>query len=186
MSQDQQQLSVEQSRGELEPSCESVEDEAGRLVPVTEAIKYRKRAQAAEKQVAELNEQLTDQQQQRDDLQERLKHASQEMELTQQLVKAGAIDVEVATLLAKKQLKGRGQELQDSRELVESLRRERPYLFGDGPNESAGGLAGPTAGVRSRKSAGTSNLSRMAQRAAQSGSAKDMQEYLRVRRSVRR
>ena len=185
MSQDQQQLSVEQSRGELEPSCESVEDEAGRLVPVTEAIKYRKRAQAAEKQVAELNEQLTDQQQQRDDLQERLKHASQEMELTQQLVKAGAIDVEVATLLAKKQL-GKGErQPQDGKELVECLRRERPYLFAGGSQES-GGLAGPTAGVRSRGTTGSGNLSRTAQRAAQSGSAKDMQEYLRVRRSVRR
>ena len=54
-------------------------------------------------------------------------------------------------------------------------------------NWFAGGLrSGPTAGVRSSNKGGDRSLSRLAQQVQRSGSRKDMQEYLRLRRSVRR
>ena len=187
MSEQEQQLTAAPT---MEPQTErgfqvEVSDQ-NQLVPVSEAIKYRKRAQAAEQQVEQLNRQLEDTQQQQQELKASLDETKEEMELTHQLTKAGAIDVEAALLLAQKNLKTSGGNDNDTNRLVESLRRERPYLFSNVVNEVSATLAGPTAGVRSQNHSGTSMLTRAAQQAQKSGDRKDMQEYLRLRRSVLR
>ena len=187
MSQNQQELAAVQGESQDQLAAELREQDQDRLVPVTEAIRYRKRAQAAERQVEELAEQLRTSELAQGDMEQRVSESNLECELTRHLVKAGATDIEVALLLAKHELKaGDSDKPPEINALVGSLRREKPYLFGDSSEEAAPAVAAPTAGVRARKSAGASNLPRLAQRAAQSGSRKDIQEYLRMRRSVRR
>ena len=187
MSQNQQELAAVQGESQDQLTAELPEQDQDRLVPVTEAIRYRKRAQAAERQVEELAEQLKISEQAHGDMEQQVSEANLECDLTQHLVKAGATDIEVALLLAKHQMKAPDNDKpREVRALVESLRQAKPYLFGDSGEEAAPAVAAPTAGVRGRKSAGASSLPRLAQRAAQSGSRKDIQEYLRMRRSVRR
>ena len=157
--------------------------ETGLLVPVSEAIKYRKRAQMAEQQMEQLKRELSQRQQEQQDVQERLETIQQETELMQGLVRAGAIDAEAALLLAQKKIQGveKGQEVN---RIIENLRRERPYLFFDGC-ESTALWGDPTAGVRGQSNGRANALARMAQQIRRSGSRKDMQEYLRMRRRLR-
>ena len=66
------------------------------------------------------------------------------------------------------------------------LRQERPELF-DGGGESLGlGLAGPTAGARAGFEGRGNKLGQVADQVRRSGSRRDMQAYLRLRRSVQR
>ena len=65
-----------------------------------------------------------------------------------------------------------------------SSERERPYLFSDTVEEVRQVFAGPTAGVQPGRNGSVANLRRMAEQARSSGSRMDMQEYLRVRRSM--
>ena len=186
MSQTQQQLpaasvKVSQPDGESESSvCDQ-----NQLVPVTESIKYRRRAQTAEQKVEQLTKQLQDREQEQKDVQSQLKETTLENELTQKLVQAGVADIEVGLLLAKDKMKGPGDEPKDIRTLIDTLRKEKPYLFSNMVDEVTATLAGPTAGVRGQRTGSINNLSRLAQQAQRSGSRKDMQEYLRQRRSVR-
>ncbi len=187
MSQQQQQLTAAPTtEPQIERGFPANESDQNQLVPVSEAIKYRKRAQAAEQQVEQLTRQLEEQQQQQQELKASLGETRAEMELTQQLTKAGAIDVEAALLLAQKKLKTLEGNDNDTSRLVETLRRERPYLFSNAVNEVSVTLAGPTAGVQSQNHSSTSMLTRAAQQARKSGDRKDMQEYQRLRRSVLR
>lgn len=157
-----------------------------RLVPVTEAIKYRKRAQAAEQQVEELTRQLSRHEQEQSSAQGRLKEALEEKDLTHALVRAGVTDLEAALLLAQKKLKAADGTEQDMNGLIGSLRSERPYLFSNAVEEVAATLAVPTAGARTQSHGSSGTLLRLAEQARQSNDRKDMQEYLRLRRSVRR
>jgi len=190
MSQEQQKLTGE-SGVELDlenerHDAEERQDFSGQLVPVSEAIKYRKRAQAAEQQVEQLSRQIKESQQKQKEAQDRLEKVSLDNELTGQLMKAGAVDMELALLLAHKKLdSANGQEI-DMKDLTGALQNERPFLFADSSEEADSGLAGPTAGVRALNKGGQRNLSRLAQQAQNSGSRKDMQEYLRLRRSMRK
>lgn len=144
------------------------------LVPVGEAIKYRKRAQAAEQQVESLSEQLGEAQSQ-------LATVGLEGELTRQLAAAGAVDLEVALLLARQQCRSDAEASNDVGAVVEQLRQKRPGLFASASEV----VAQPTAGVRRTPQGPQVRLEQMAQRANQTQSRKDMQEYLRLRRSVR-
>ena len=65
--------------------------------------------------------------------------------------------------------------------VVEQLRQKRPGLFGTS-NDS---FARTTAGLRRANQGSGARLEQMAQQANQTQSRKDMQEYLRLRRSVR-
>jgi len=184
MSQDQQQLSAAQSgQSQTEKVFDSNSVDTEHLVPVSEAIKYRKRAQIAEQQVEQLSQKLQEREREQETIQKRLGEVQLETELTQRLVKAGAVDIELALLLAKKKLSGGGE--MDTQALVAELQKDRPILFSDSIGETAATLAGPTAGLRPQNRGGLSNLSQKARQAQQSGSRKDMQEYLRLRRSVR-
>ena len=170
MSEHQQQLTEEQG---------AVNEE--QLVPVGEAIKYRKRAQVAEQRVEALSQQLAESEQKLGETQGRLATVGLEGELTRQLVVAGAVDLEVALLLAKEQCGSSDETGPDIGAVVEQLRQKRPGLFGTS-NDS---FAPATAGRRRANQGSGARLEQMAQQANQTQSRKDMQEYLRLRRSVR-
>ena len=174
--------STEVLSGETESTSKGTNQE--QMVPVSEAIKYRKRAQTAEQQVQQLTEKLQNSQQIQQDTQAQLNEKELENKLTQELVQAGVVDVEAALLLAQKRAET-CQDNYDVRGLIEALRNERPYLFSHPVGEVSASLAAPTAGVRS-SGGGVNNLLRSAQRAQQSGSRRDMHEYLRMRRAVQR
>ena len=153
----------------------------GQVVPVSEAIRYRKRAQVAEQQVEKLSKQLSETRQEFDDVCRRLDETRVEGELTEQLVDAGVNDMEVARLLVKKRLDGVADDGHDVASVVDKLKSERPGLF-DGQEQNDNIVPGPTAGVRGSNDAGKGTLSRLASKASESHSRKDLQEYMRLRR----
>jgi len=183
MSQQQQQLTTESGQLPTECANEARAPETEHLTSVAESIKYRKRAQTAEQQVQALTQQLKEQQQNQQDIEARLIETQLDTELTRQVVRAGAVDVEAAVLLAKKQYSEK--EETDVKLLVEGLRKSRPHLFFETAETAVATLAGPTATIRSRNNGCVSTLSRLAQQAQHSGNRRDMQEYMRLRRSVR-
>ena len=185
MSQEQQEL-ASAMESQTERGQEIQIGESGQMVPVSEAIKYRKRAQAAEQKVEMLTQQVEQQQQEQAEVQAQIDESKWEMELTQELAKAGVFDVEAALLLAQKKMESSGGKGDDAKRVIEVLRNERPYLFSSGVDEVRATLAGPTIGVQGQGRSGASRLTRVAQQAQESGSRKDMQEYLRLRRSIRR
>ncbi|AQT67117.1 hypothetical protein STSP2_00258 [Anaerohalosphaera lusitana] len=156
------------------------EDEAGKaqeddkLVPVSEAIKYRKRAQAAEQERAELDAKLREMVANKTKVEQDLAEIKCDHELSRKLSAAGAIDLEAAVLMAKSKLAE--DESGDVESVVESMRREKSYLFG-----GVGGVE-KTAGVREKAGGGRGNLENLAKRAVKSGRRSDVQEYLRERR----
>jgi len=178
MSQEQQELNDKPQESATETNVEA------QVVPVSEAIRYRKRAQAAEHQVEQLTTQLTELEQEHCAVKGQVDQMRQETELTQQLTQAGVKDLEAALLLAQRRLHDGNGEKQDVPHVIEQLRKERPYLF-DAGEEIDVGLTRPTASVRTHSQTGVQTLSRMAERARTTGGRKDMQEYMRIRRSVR-
>jgi len=167
-------------------SVKEVSTDAEQMVPVSEAIKYRRRAQAAEQKAEQLRQQLQESQHSQEVSQASLQEVRLDNELTQKLVQAGVVDVEAALLLAKNKMAGSAEAQTDVRSLIETLQNERPYLFAGAVEDVRTTLAGPTAGIQSGNHSKVSTLSRLAQQVQQSGSRKDMQEYLRLRRGLRR
>ncbi|MFC1780938.1 hypothetical protein ACFLZ8_01560 [Planctomycetota bacterium] len=159
-------------------SEETVNDSDSRLVPVTESIRYRRRAQSAEKKVEDLTEQLAKEQAERQEISLQLSSIQTEQKLTHKLITAGTIDVESAVLLAKERL---GSEKDtDAEEVVEQLRKEKPYLFG---NASEIVTAEKTAGARERLNSTHAVLEKAANKAAVTGNRRDLHEYLKLRRN---
>ncbi len=152
----------------------------GQVVPVGEAIRYRKRAQAAEQQVEKLSQELSDVQREFATVKERLDEQSRESGLVESLVKAEVNDMEVGRLLARQRMAD--VEGKDVEKVIEELKAERPGLFGKDFRLS--GVLGPTAGVRQGAETGRAALSRLAEKAGDSRSRKDLQEYMRLRRGM--
>ena len=173
-----------QAETAAENQIEQSSDDSSQILPVTQAIRYRKRAQAAEKQLAEVKSELQINQKSRQEAAEQLQATRRENDLTQQLVKAGVTDLEVALLLAEKLLKNSSDEQPDVNSAIESLRRQRPSLFG-GRDNSIASVAGPTAGVHSADSRLQSSISASAQQAQRTGSRNDVCQYLRLRRKFK-
>ncbi len=184
MSKNEQELTGRLPAG----SAEGMETENGGAgmaqVPVTEAIRYRKRAQAAEQQAQELRRRVEELEQRQAENEERLQDAQTERMLTEALVKAGAADLEAAVILAKHKLQQSGGDGKNPASVAEGLRQERPYLFEESAGRGVSGAMRLTAGVRGEAYGGKGALRQSAARAAASGSRKDMQEYLRMRRSM--
>ena len=185
MSQNQQELA-----GIFMTEAQPTVDECGnldrpeRMVPVNEAIRYRKRAQAAEEQVAELTAQLKQREETGQVEHAELEAALQEKRLMGKLIEAGTTDIEVALMLARQKLQERQGDETSVQPVIEELRTARPGLFG---NQSYGsGFGVPTAGTRPQACGASASLGRLAERATRSGNRRDVQEYLRLRRSVRR
>jgi len=177
MSQEQQELNGASVESATETNVEV------QVVPVAEAIRYRRRAQAAEQQVEQLTTQLEALEQEHRAVEGQVEQMRQETELTQQLTQAGVKDLEAALLLAQRRLQNDNGEKQNVPQMIEQLRTERPYLFEECEKIEIG-LTRPTASVRTQSQSGVQTLSRMAERVRTTGSRKDMQEYMRIRRSV--
>lgn len=131
-----------------------------------EVSEYRQRAEAAEQEVKNLAE--------------KLRRAERENEIQGQLQRAGVTDAEVARLLVEKAME---EGKVEAKEAVEQLRRQRPGLFGN--EEEGTGMGQPTAGIMRRRADGKAALGQQAMKASQSGSRRDVQEYLRLRRVMR-
>ncbi|MBI9015778.1 MAG: hypothetical protein JEZ07_00820 [Phycisphaerae bacterium] len=177
MSQQQQKLTGLSSNDD---GVNRTNDEINQMVPVTESIKYRKRAQTAEQQVEYLTSQLQVSQQQQNDLQQKYQETKLENELTAKLAQCGAVDIEAAILLARKNLEAGDV---DIKSVIEQMQIKRPYLFAS--NKSTTNLGSLTAGVRSGKKVSENVIDNLAHQAQQSGSRRDMQQYLKMRRAIR-
>jgi len=149
-----------------------------RLVPVSESIRYRKRAQAAEQKLAELDGQLQKSNEQSKSLAAELEELRQERKLSEGLISAGVSDVETALLVAKKRIEASDGEM-DVDSVIESLRREKGFLFGKGESSASSKRSLP---VRDKTSSVRGAVEKAARNAAISGSRRDVQEYMRVRR----
>jgi len=154
------------------------DNDSFKLVPVAESIRYRKRAQSAEKKAEALAEQLAQARSEVSRMDEQLSDIQLEQKLTCKLAAAGVVDMEAAVLIAKARVEGeRGADL-DS--VVEQLKREKQYLFGDNRRVVA---AKKTAGVKDQMQNNQMVLEGAAKKAATTGNRTDLQEYLKLRRS---
>lgn len=153
--------------------------DAGRLVPVVESIRYHRRAQAAEKRSEELEAELANAKEQISKVTGELAGIKTEQKLMRKLAQAGASDLEAAVLIAQTRLAGESDGEIDN--AVEQVLKEKPYLFGR--NSSGNMKATATAAAKDKLSSSQVVLERAAKRAAVTGDRRDLQEYLRVRRS---
>ncbi|MHC4573044.1 MAG: hypothetical protein ACYS76_02740 [Planctomycetota bacterium] len=150
-----------------------------KLVPVAESIRYRKRAQSAEKKVEALSRELAEVNAKASEVAEQLSNLQVEQELTRKLATVGTSDLETALLLAKAKLGAGGQADLDG--VVEQLKKEKQYLFAG--QQPVATTAAKTAGAKDRMQNSQTILERAAKRAAGTGSRRDLQDYLRLRRS---
>ncbi len=155
-----------------------IESDESKLVPVTESIRYRKRAQGAEKKVEDLTEQLCRREKEALMLNEQLDNIRSEQELTKKLIAAGTVDVESAVLLVKTRMQE--QKDIDVDELIEQLKQDKQYLF---KNSNENVTAMKTSGAKDHTTDRYAALANAARKAADSGSRRDLQEYLKTRRN---
>jgi uncharacterized protein YhaN len=163
------------------------EGESLKLVPVAESIRYRKRAQSAEKKIEALAEQLAEAKSQAAKMAEELNGIRSEQELTRRLASSGVVDLEAAVLIAKAKMEGQPEADLDG--VIEQLKSEKQYLwatpsfagFAEG-GRTAG--AKKTSGARERVQDSRTILERAAKKAATTGNRADLQEYLKLRRSL--
>ena len=99
-----------------------------------------------------------------------------ERALAVELTRAGVIDLEAGMKLA-----GKGE---DVKGVVDSLKQGKPYLFDRKVVGEIGGAI--TASVKVRKSVGLDKLSEAAKAAKNTGSRRDLFEYLKLRRSLKK
>ncbi len=155
-----------------------MEGDESKLVPVTESIRYRKRAQVAEKKVEELTEQLSQSQKQTLSLSEQLDEVRADQKLVNKLIAAGTVDVESAVLLAKARMQE--QKDLDVDDVIEQLKQDKQHLF---KKSSYNVTVSRTSGAKDRTSDGYAVLANAARKAADSGSRRDLHEYLKTRRN---
>ncbi len=117
------------------------------------------------------------------DVQARVEELEAQKELVIKLAAAGARDIETAVLVGMSRLGAKDGAGVD--EVVEGMRKEKGYLFGEVEERRERVLPGRTSGVRQRRSEYAGAMERAAKRAAASGSRADLQEYLRLRRTGR-
>ena len=168
-----------ESQEMLSETEERVGGEELRLVPVAESIRYRKRAQSAEKQVEALAEQLAEAKSQAARAGEELEGVRREERIVRKLAGCGVVDLEAAVLLAKAKLEGEPGADLDA--VIEQLTREKQYLFAEANRAAA---AKKTSGVRERVQNSRTVLEKAAKKAATTGNRADLQEYLKLRRSL--
>jgi glutamate mutase epsilon subunit len=162
-----------------EDKVEQEDVDNAKLVPVAESIRYRKRAQSAERRVEELAGELSEARAEATRLADELKATQKEQELMKRLASEGTRDLEAAVLIAKARLAGADKA--DLNSVVEQLKREKQYLFGEKASDGAAVRTSPAKGPRQ---AATTALERSAKRATGTGNRMDLQEYMRKRRSV--
>ncbi|MGD0596465.1 MAG: hypothetical protein ABSA64_02955 [Sedimentisphaerales bacterium] len=177
---------IESQEGLSEDKVEQQDLNNARLVPIGESIRHRKRAQSAERRVEELAGELVEARAEATRLADELKATQKDQELMRRLASEGTRDLEAAMLIAKSRLAkdekaGSTSSPQgDIGGVVEQLKKEKGYLFGE---KTSGSVAVRTSPAKEQRS-GAGALERAAKRAAGTGSRSDLQEYMRRRRSV--
>ena len=170
-------------------------DATSKLIPVGEAIKYRRRAQQAEQKLQQIEQQLNDVQTQfesrleqlataeaqRDELQHQLETTRSRGCAERMLYDAGVVDIEAAMALLERRT-GLSEELDDEKlgHVVGQLLQDKPFLL-------AAQTAAPsnkTASPRLQRAGHNARLAQAASQAANSGKARDVAEYLRLRRQT--
>ena len=149
-----------------------------RLVPVAESIRYRKRAQAAEKNLEDLDGELQKSNELNKNLSEELEQLRLEKKLSGGLISAGVCDLETGLLVAKQRL-AESEDKEDVESVIEKLRKEKGHLFSRQEGQAGSVRTKP---VRERGSGTRTVLEKAARDAAGSGSRRDVQEYMRLRR----
>lgn len=175
-----------------QPTPADAPEGEGKLVPVAESIKYRRRAQQAEGRLHELEQQLADlraqldhrneelavAEAQRDEARVQLVATGNQRRAERLMIEAGVVDLEAASLLLSKRIDLAGElEEEAVRRGVEQLLLDKPFLV-----RPSASLPPSTASPRSEKPGSFAQLTKAAERAVQSGSRRDVAEYLRLRR----
>lgn len=165
---------IETLPAEVQPA-ESPEpaDASERLVPVTEAIRYRKRAQAAEQQLGALKAQFDQQASQISEANDTISRLERRQRIDALLNDADAVDLGVARLLTEQAVADMDDA--DVEEVIDDLRRHKPYLF------RQRSLTSPAMAPRLTES-GHDPVDHAAERAVNTGSRRDLLDYLRLRR----
>ena len=177
---------IESQDGLSEDKVEQQDLNNARLVPIGESIQHRKRAQSAEKRVEELAGELVEARAEATRLAGELKATQKEQELMRRLASEGTRDLEAAMLIAKSRLAkdekagSTSSPHGDLSSVVEQLKKEKGYLFGE---KASGSVAARTSPAKEQRN-GTGVLERAAKRAAGTGNRSDLQEYMRKRRSI--
>ena len=168
------------SDGDFVSQDSSVDDgfNGEHLVPVSESIRYRKRAQAAEQKLAELDEQLQESNGRSKGLSAELNELRQDSKLSESLIAAGVSDIETALLVAKQRIGALDGDV-DINSVVELLRKDKGFLFGKDESSVSSMRTLP---VRDKTSGVRGVVEKAARNAAGSGSRRDVQEYMRMRR----
>lgn len=161
------------------PQAGQEELDNAKLVPVGESIRYHRRAKNAEKRVEELGSELAESRAETTRLANELKATQKEQELMKRLASEGARDLEAAVLIAKSRLAGTDKG--DVNGVVEQLKREKQYLFGEKTPDGAAVRTSPAKGPRQT---GATAIEKAASRASVTGNRMDLQEYMRKRRNL--
>jgi hypothetical protein len=170
---------------------------------IQESIKYRRRAQEAERRAEALETELAGLREtqegragaveaelaqaraEADTLRGRLEGLERDRAIERELVRAGCPDTETALALAHERLSG-GDPPEDLAAFVRGLLEEKPHLRGDGSARGGPSLPPPTAGPKpAGDGAPRRAAERLADRARQTGSPRDLAAYMRLRRGVR-
>ena len=168
---------MSQNDTEIESSDEQ-EQRGEKLVDVSEAIRYRKRAQIAEQKKTLLEQELAEQRSEVEKLSKNVSQMTVERQLIEKFVSAGVRDLEAAVIIGRNRLEKDSQVTAE--DVVEQIRKEKSYLFNDGP---AATVSAKTSGVKDKLSGTTGTLERAAKKAIKSSSRADLQEYMRTRRN---
>ncbi len=145
------------------------------LVPVSESIRYRRRAQAAEQQLTDLQKAMAAMEQQLQDANQTITSLERRQRIDAMLLESDAIDIEAARLLTEAAVEGMPEH--DVREVIDDLRRHKPYLFAQ---HRPAALAMP---AQQHDDPVTAPLERAATQAKSTGHRQDLLTYLRLRRS---
>jgi hypothetical protein len=132
-----------------------------------------------EEEMARVRAELEQVRAQKAELERQREAERQERTIREALAAAGPVDAEATALLVRQRMETGGET--DAARVIEGLKKEKPHLFA----RPGGGLPPRTGGVRQRPGEDASPLHAAAKRAAQSGTARDLLEYLRLRRQQR-
>lgn len=153
--------------------AEAESDNTDKRVPVTEAIRYRKRAQAAEQQLQEIQQQMQQHQHQLETARKTIDRLERRERIDALLNDSDAVDLGVARLLTEQAVEQMDEP--DVELAIRDLRRHKPYLFHRRTTPS------PAMAPRLNED-GQFPVDHAAERAADSGSRRDLLDYLRLRR----
>ncbi len=168
------QPTVEPDREPHDPPDAGRDGAEEKLVPVGESIRYRRRAQQAEHKLTELQQMLERSQAELGEARRSLEEAERRRGIDQLLVEADAIDLEAARLLTEAAVAQMDDA--DVAEVVDDLRRHKPYLFRR--TDSVGAMS-----PRPRRDDG-GPADEAAAMALASGNRRDLLRYLRLRRGA--